>query len=123
MGLQSQFTWPVVNNYPLLVLCETGLVGMFVFIGWGVGLVRGIRRRWIDLFMSGTISGEAAILRGRLILAVVVSGAGVWFQLLTFSQYNLPHIWVSVGLMMALLADSACQNDQRQAPSSGEMGS
>ena len=105
MGLQSQFTWPVVNNFPLLVLCETGLVGFFVFLGWAVGLIRGIRRRWVELFLSGPISGQSGRLPGRLLLAVTISGAGVWFQLLTFSQYNLPHIWVSLGLMMALLAD------------------
>ena len=120
LGLQSQFTWPVVNNFPLLVLCETGLVGLFVFFGWGVGLARGVRRRWVGLFMPGTIPGESSILQGRLILAVAVSGAGVWFQLLTFSQYNLPHIWISVGLMMALLADTDLQNDRPQAPAPGE---
>ena len=26
-GLQAMFTWPVVANFPLLVLCETGLIG------------------------------------------------------------------------------------------------
>ena len=29
----------------------------------------------------------------------------VWLQLLTFSQYNLPHIWVAPGLLLAALAD------------------
>ena len=33
LGLQSQFTWPVVNNVPLLVLCETGLLGLAA-AGW-----------------------------------------------------------------------------------------
>ncbi len=106
MGLQSQFTWPVVNNFPLLVLCETGLVGFLVFLGWAAGLLRGIRRRWAELFPSGPLSGQSGRLQGRLLLAVTISGVGVWFQLLTFSQYNLPHIWVSLGLMMALLADT-----------------
>ena len=118
LGLQSQFTWPVVNNFPLLVLCETGLVGFLVFLGWVAGLARGIRARWNDLFMSGPVSGDSACLQGRLLLAVTVSGAGVWFQLLTFSQYNLPHIWISLGLTMALLADTDLQTGQ--PPSSGK---
>jgi len=31
-GLQSQFTWPVVNNFPLEILCETGLIGFLVLV-------------------------------------------------------------------------------------------
>ena len=32
---------------------------------------------------------------------------GVWLQLLFFSQYNLPHIWVAPGLLLAALADGS----------------
>ncbi|MEN8005623.1 MAG: O-antigen ligase family protein [Candidatus Krumholzibacteriota bacterium] len=120
MGLQSQFTWPVVNNFPLLVLCETGLVGFLVFCGWVAGLVRGIRQRWIALPDPETNSGSDPRRKGRLVLAVAVCGAGVWLQLLTFSQYNLPHIWVSLGLMMALLADPELQADPPNPPGPGE---
>jgi O-antigen ligase len=114
MGLQSQFTWPVVNNFPLLVLCETGLLGFLVFVGWATGLARGIRRGWADLGKADLHPEGSGRRRGLLLLAVAVSGAGVWLQLLTFSQYNLPHIWVSLGLTMALLAET----DPRPAPSS-----
>ncbi len=36
LGLQSQFTWPVVNNFPLLVLCETGIIGFgaLALVSW-----------------------------------------------------------------------------------------
>ncbi len=120
LGLQSQFTWPVVNNFPLLVLCETGLVGFAVFLGWGGGLVKGISRRWMDLFMSGTDSGVSVLFQGRLLMAGALSGVGIWLQLLTFSQYNLPHIWISLGLMMALLTDAEFQNGQPQSSGPGE---
>lgn len=104
MGLQSQFTWPVVNNFPLLVLCETGLVGFLVWVAWGVGLVRAV------VFRFGAIFSQPAFhlsfdFSTRILVGTTVSAAGVWLQLLTFSQYNLPHIWLSLGLVLAILAD------------------
>ncbi|MCK9997274.1 MAG: O-antigen ligase family protein [Candidatus Krumholzibacteria bacterium] len=100
MGLQSQFTWPVVNNFPLLILCETGLAGFLVFVAWGVGLVRAVGNRLFVLRGEGNSFPVE-----NLLLATTVSVAGVWLQLLTFSQYNLPHIWISIGLLLAMLAD------------------
>jgi O-antigen ligase len=104
MGLQSQFTWPVVNNFPLLILCETGLAGFLVFAAWVAGLVRAVGTRLLAL-RDGRSSAESLIPSVTILLATTISVAGVWFQLLTFSQYNLPHIWVSVGLLIAMLAD------------------
>jgi O-antigen ligase len=104
MGLQSQFTWPVVNNFPLLVLCETGLIGFLVFLAWGVGLTRAAASRLTALRVS-TGAEESSAFFGRILLATTVSVAGVWFQLLTFSQFNLPHLWVTLGLLLAILAD------------------
>jgi O-antigen ligase len=96
LGLQSQFTWPVVNNVPLLVLCETGLVGFgaLSLVAWRLG-----RATWRRL-------AEAERSRGaRLALTTAVTIA-VAAQLLTFSQYNLPHIWVAPGLWLAALRES-----------------
>jgi O-antigen ligase len=121
MGLQSQFTWPVVNNFPLLILCETGLVGFLVFASWGVGLVRAVRSRWTALLLPGA-KERIATLSGGILFATTVSLAGVWFQLATFSQYNLPHIWVSVGLLLAILADGDLREDSRALPEQGESG-
>ena len=117
MGLQSQFTWPVVNNFLLLILCETGLIGMLVWSAWGVGLVRAVRSRWTDL--EGLFAQEASSLNSsRILLATPLSAFGVWFQMLTFSRYNLPHIWVAVGLLLASLADGDVQD--RAAERSGK---
>lgn len=104
MGLQSQFTWPVVNNYPLLVLCETGLVGFGVFAAWWMGLVRACHSSWKRL--CRLVRDQAEFLPVLWILVgVSLSTLGVWSQMLTFSQYNLPHIWVAPGLVLAIIAD------------------
>jgi len=99
-GLNSQFSWPVVNNFPLQILCETGLVGFLAFAGAVVLLGRSVWRAVSPTTAVGAALGS----RGRrrvLLLAVAVSG--IWIQLLTFSQYNLPHIWVAPGFLLAAL--------------------
>jgi O-antigen ligase len=89
-GLQSQFTWPVVNNFPLRILAETGVIGCGVFAA-----------------AVGALARAAWRLRAsRQVRLTAVACAGVWLQLLVFSQYNLPHIWVAPGLVLAALAQS-----------------
>ncbi len=95
LGLQSQFTWPVVNNFFLKILCETGLLGFFATASV---LGRAVVGFWRE---SGT-EGPASAWRGRRAIVVAVVFVGVWVQLLTFSQYNLPHIWVALGLFIAI---------------------
>lgn len=90
-GLQAMFTWPVVANFPLLVLCETGLIGFSALLLGAVGLARaaiGWRR-------------AASPVVGTLLAA----GAGIAIQTMTFSQYNLPHAWVALGLLAAAVLD------------------
>ncbi len=107
LGLQSQFAWPVVNNFPLQILCETGLVGYGVFLagagwlGWKV---------WLAVSPQ-TAAGRDLGVEGRLrVVALAAASAGVWSQLMTFSQYNLPHIWVSLGLLVAALRSNEAEN-------------
>jgi hypothetical protein len=96
LGLQSQFTWPVVNNVPLLVLCETGCLGFaaLALVSW-----RLLRTTWRRL----TVAEPA---RRALLAATAAAAIAVAAQLLTFSQYNLPHIWVAPGLWLAALRES-----------------
>jgi hypothetical protein len=96
LGLQSQFTWPVVNNVPLLVLCETGLLGFsaLMVVSWRLG-----RATWTSLAAADPAQ------RARLAAAAAATVA-IAVQLLTFSQYNLPHIWVAPGLWLAALRES-----------------
>ena len=102
LGLQSQFAWPVVNNLPLQVLCETGLCGALVMLAVTVALCRRVWRA-----LAPVDPHDAAHRRAqRRIIAAAAATAGIWVQLLTFSQYNLPHIWVAVGLLLASLSTS-----------------
>jgi O-antigen ligase len=96
LGLQSQFTWPVVNNVPLLVLCETGLLGLAAS-GWLVW--RLVRATWGRLAAGDT--------KERVRLAAIAAATlAIAVQLLTFSQYNLPHLWVAPGMLLAALRES-----------------
>jgi O-antigen ligase len=98
MGLQSQFTWPVVNNFYLQVLCETGLVGFLAMTVLGLGLLRGVWRR------LGGADGASRWQKQTLVWTTV-GFVGVWVQMVSFSQYNLPHIWVALGLLLAATAE------------------
>ena len=89
LGLQSQFTWPVVNNYPLQILAETGLPGGLVLL-LSVTALAGMTWR------SVVVGAQAP-----RVIAAAVAVTGIGVQLLTFSQYNLPHIWVALGLLLA----------------------
>ncbi len=94
LGLQSQFSWPVVNNFFLEVLCETGLVGLATLLLWLGGGVRNCWRKLRPADRTDTWLCARSV-------AVAMAFTGVWLQLLTFSQYNLPHIWVALGLLFA----------------------
>lgn len=91
MGLQSQFDWPMVNNFPLQIVCETGLAGGLTLAGCAVGLAASVVRRVRRCGLGGPV------------LPAALSVLGVWAQLLTFSLYNLPHIWIALGLLLAAL--------------------
>jgi O-antigen ligase len=102
-GLQSQFTLPVVNNFPLQILCETGLVGGVAGTAAFVVLARAVWR------VTGRREADAPDLpssrdpQNLIVVLCATACVGVWTQLFTFSQYNLPHIWLSVGLLLASL--------------------
>jgi O-antigen ligase len=101
-GLQAMFTWPVVANFPLLVLCETGLLGgAALVVGLG-GLLRAVGRCRRTL-----AAPSGAMLHPWLpVGALAAAGAAIAVQTMTFSQYNLPHAWVALGLLMAALLEA-----------------
>ena len=106
LGLQSQFAWPVVNNYHLQVLCEAGVLGFGVHSAVAIALGRAVWRA-TD---ARTPAGKGLQRHGRLrVVLAAAAVVGVWSQLLTFSQYNLPHIWVAVGLLLASLRSGTDQ--------------
>jgi hypothetical protein len=75
---------------------------LVVFLTAAVTLVRTVWRAVEPQPTAGRSDGELGPWRIALAAASV---AGVWSQLLTFSQFNLPHIWVAVGLLLAALRD------------------
>jgi hypothetical protein len=101
-GLQAMFTWPVVANFPLLVLCETGFLGggaLFFCIG---GLLRAVARCRRALAASSGVKQHPWLPVG----ALAVAGGAIAIQTMTFAQYNLPHAWVALGLLMAALLEA-----------------
>ncbi len=111
MGLQSQFSWPVVNNFPLQILCETGSIGFITFIGSGFLLFLMVRRRLSANFRSITSMS--------MVFPAAVGVWGVWIQMLSFSQYNLPHIWIGLGLLLSALVEFPVQaraEENRETP-------
>lgn len=74
----AHFGWPVTNSLPLLVLAETGIIGLSL---WIVALWPSLRA------LVAPRPGPAAF-----VLAAVC--AGLVAQGLTFSQWNLPHLWL-----------------------------
>lgn len=101
LGLQSQFNWPVVNSYPLAILCETGIIGFAVFAAGSARLGRMVWRA-----TKTDVSGPAETLARQRTVLLGAAVIGIWSQLLTFSQYNLPHIWVALGLLLAALRET-----------------
>jgi len=101
-GLQAMFTWPVVANFPLLVLCETGLLGFAALMFGAGGLVRAVWRRRAAVPEPGEGDRWSWVAAGALSAA----GAAIAVQTMTFAQYNLPHAWVALGLLMAALLEA-----------------
>jgi hypothetical protein len=101
-GLQAMFTWPVVANFPLLVLCETGLLGSVALFFCGGGLLRTVVRCRRVLSASSGVKRHPWLPVG----ALAVAGMAIAIQTMTFAQYNLPHAWVALGLLMAALLEA-----------------
>jgi len=86
----AHFGWPVPNNLALLLLAETGLVGLVL---WCVALAPALGPLW----------GRG---KGTATFVVTCAIVGVLVQFATFSQWNLPHVWLlfGAGLGFARLA-------------------
>ncbi len=97
-GLQAMFAWPVVANFPLLVLCETGLIGFAAMAAAAFGLLRGA----VQCRRTPRGGGHP----GTAVGTMTVAGVAIAIQTMTFSQYNLPHAWVALGLLAAALLEA-----------------
>jgi O-antigen ligase len=93
-GAGAHFGWPVTNNVALRVLAETGLVGLVL---WSLALRPALRPLWRHA-MSTYGDGVS------FFLACIVLAMGV--QTLTFSQLQLPHLWLAVGASAAVAREA-----------------
>jgi len=93
-GAGAHFGWPMANNLPLLVLAETGLVGALL---WGWAAWPALRALLRPAKPGSRIAPEWWWDWGFAALC-----AGVLVQTLTFSQWNLPHLWLLAGISAAL---------------------
>ncbi len=88
--------WAEVNNYPLKVLTELGIVGFFSFL-FLLGtlffyIIRAIKRT-TNIFLQ-------TLLRGYL-----ASFVGVGIILLFSSVIILPYLWVNLGIVVAIIRE------------------
>jgi hypothetical protein len=111
-GLQAMFTWPVVANFPLLVLCETGLVGAAVLVVCAMGLLRAVGRCRPAIDARRRAGVHPALAVG----VTVAGGVAIAIQTMTFSQFNLPHAWVALGLLMTAVLEARSKVRDRERP-------
>lgn len=93
-GLYSTpINFPEVNNYPLKILVETGLIGFIVFIWLVIAILRGAFSE-----IAHEKDGERkAFTTGYLLSFIAVSA-----QLMFFSYVTTAYIWVMLAMMMSL---------------------
>ncbi len=83
----------IVNNEPLEILAETGLLGGISFAAFMITLM------WLAL-RSKLSDNWSSIWRYGLLAALV----GIAVQYQTFSTLYITHIWVAIGLLAGLVA-------------------
>ena len=89
----TTMNFPEVNNYPLKVLAEMGLIGFIVFI-WL--FVKAIKSAIYSMNYEKDKSKKEMI-TGYLLAFIAVSS-----QLLFFSYITLAYLWVMLAIMMSL---------------------
>ncbi len=90
---QAYFGWPIVNNEPLEILAETGMVGFVLLLSFLVGLIYAALRR----LRTKTWSVEQVVAVG--LLGYLFAEA---IQYQTFSTLYIIQLWFAIGLLMAL---------------------
>lgn len=85
----------IVNNEPLEILAETGVLGGLTLLGFAVSLMAAVLRKWryiTDSTLKVWVFGLTAA-----ILAITVQ-----YQL--FSTLYITHVWVVIGLLIGCLS-------------------
>lgn len=84
----------IVNNEPLEILAETGVLGFLAFIVFMIDFALLAGRRF------GKLPPQEMVIGGGLILALI----GIAAQSQLFSTLYITYIWVAVGLLIGILA-------------------
>jgi putative inorganic carbon (hco3(-)) transporter len=96
----------IVNNEPLEILAETGLLGFLAFVVFVLSLLR----LWFIRFTSRGLSlPERTWVLG---LGLALLGTAAQYQ--TFSTLYITHIWVAIGILIGLLL--VTRPEQRTQP-------
>lgn len=92
--LAINITWPEVNNYPLKILAEQGIIGflafLFLVVVFFFHLIQA-RNRTHDSFLKALLEGSCA------------SFVGIAIILLFTSNITRPYIWVSIAFAIATI--------------------
>lgn len=87
----------VVDNEPLEILAETGLIGLLLFGLFGADVTLLITKvRWKKLGSVGQI----------FLCGTILSLIGIAIQYQTFSTLYITYIWVTIGLLIGLIKSS-----------------
>ena len=87
--LEFNITWPEVNNYPLRVLTEQGIIGFIAFLFFVAVFFYALfsaRKKVSDPFLKAVVEGYIAAFVGIAVL------------LLFTSNIIKPYIWVTLAL-------------------------
>lgn len=89
----------IVNNEPLELLAEIGLVGFLTLLAFFTTLLYSAFKYILPRFMSGELGNDGGVWAAGLI--AYLGATAVQYQ--TFSTLYIMHIWVSIGLLMAIV--------------------
>ncbi len=85
--------WPIVNNEYLEILCETGILGLILFLSFiGSVLIRS--------FLAFKICKEEFL--KTVLLGLTLAFIGILVQYFTFSTLYIFHIWFLIGLLVGI---------------------
>jgi O-antigen ligase len=85
----------IVNNEPLELLTEVGILGELAYLGFLVTLL------WQG-FRAGLRAADPA--RRAWLIGLTAAIVAIWIQYLSFSGFFIVHIWVTYGLLLGLIS-------------------
>ena len=107
----------IVNNEPLELLAETGLVGFLTLLAFSVTLLYSAFRYVLRRFLNGELGSDGGVWAAGII--AYLGATAVQYQ--TFSTLYIMHIWVAIGLLMAIvLGDNSKEDDNGNEAKKGK---